>query len=201
VPFTQNLYQSWLLKGKPIFMYKALPIDVAIVQGTTADCQGNISIDHKSLLRSKEDSGGDKGGIVIAQVMGIAINGLIPSREVAMPGPLVDCVVVVDENDNVELHGMSYEERHNSSFTGEMRTPQETIEKMLFNSHKIIAQRALLRLNPNTIVNLGIGLPEGVASIAAEEEMLDYITFSTDPGVFGGLPASGQNFGPAFNST
>jgi propionate CoA-transferase len=131
--------------------------------------------------------------------MRIAVNGSIPSREVAMPGPLVDCLVVVDENDNVELHGMSYEERHNSSFTGEMKTPQETIEKMPFNIRKIIARRAFLRLKPNTIV--GIGLPGKVASVAAAEGMLDYISLSTDPGVFGGLPASGRNFGPAYNST
>jgi acyl CoA:acetate/3-ketoacid CoA transferase len=41
-------------------MCKALPIKIAIVRGTTADCQENVSIDHKSLLRSKEDSGGGK---------------------------------------------------------------------------------------------------------------------------------------------
>jgi propionate CoA-transferase len=185
-------------------MYKALPIDVAIIRGTTADSQGNVSIEHESLLCDQKITAAaakNSGGIVIAQVMRVAANGSIPSREVAVPGPLVDCVVVVDENDHDELHGMSYEERHNSSFTGELRTPQETIEKMPFNIRKIIARRAFFRLKPNTIVNLGIGLPEGVASVAAEEGMLDYITLSTEPGVFGGLPASGRNFGPAYNAT
>ncbi len=119
----------------------------------------------------------------------------------AIPGPLVDCVVVVDEKDHDELHGMSYVEKHNSALVGEIKTPQESIAKMPLNIRKIIARRAFFGLKPNTIVNLGIGLPEGVASVAAEEGMLEYITLSTEPGVFGGLPASGHSFGPAFNAT
>lgn len=47
---------------------------------------------------------------------------------------------------------------------------------------------------------MGIGLPEGVASVAAEEGQLPFVTLTTEPGVFGGLPASGHEFGPAFNA-
>ena len=64
---------------------------------------------------------------------------------------------------------------------------------------KLIARRSFFHLKPDTVVNLGIGLPEGVASVAAEEGMLDYVTLSTEPGVFGGIPASGHSFGPAVN--
>lgn len=96
---------------------------------------------------------------------------------------------------------MSYVEKHNSALVGELKTPQESIAKMPLDIRKMIARRAFFGLKPNTIVNLGIGLPEGVASVAAEEGMLEYITLSTEPGVFGGLPASGHNFGPAYNAT
>jgi propionate CoA-transferase len=130
----------------------------------------------------------------------VAANASIPSRQVAIPGPLVDCVVVVDEKDHDELHSMSYMEKHNSALVGELRTPQESIAKMPLDIRKIIARRAFFGLKPNTIVNLGIGLPEGVASVAAEEGLLEYITLSTEPGVFGGLPASGHSFGPAYNA-
>jgi propionate CoA-transferase len=110
-------------------------------------------------------------------------------------------VVVVDEKDHDTLHGMSYEERHNPALNGVLITPQEEIEKMPLDIRKIIARRAFFGLQPNKIVNLGIGLPEGVASVAAEEGLLEYITLSTEPGVFGGLPASGKSFGPAYNAS
>lgn len=184
--------------------YKALPIDVAIIRGTTADTQGNISVEHESLLCDQQivaAAAKNSGGLVIAQVKRIAANGSIPSRQVAIPGPLVDCVVVVDEEDQDELHPMSYITKHDPALVGEIKTPQESLEKMPLNIRKIIARRAFFGLKPNTIVNLGIGLPEGVASVAAEEGMLEYITLSTEPGVFGGLPASGHNFGPAYNAS
>jgi len=191
------------IDGTPYLMYKALPIDVAIIRGTTADSQGNVSVEHESLLCDQKivaAAAKNSGGIVIAQVKRVADNGSIPSREVAVPGPLVDCVVVVDDEDHDSLHGMSFMERHNPALTGEIRAPQESIERMPLGLRKFIARRAFFGLKPNTIINLGIGLPEGVASVAAEEGMLEYITLSTEPGVFGGLPASGHSFGPAYNA-
>ena len=71
---------------------------------------------------------------------------------------------------------------------------------MEMDIRKLVARRAFFDLKPNKIVNLGIGIPDGVAAVAAEEGMLDYITLSTEPGVFGGLPASGHDFGPSYNA-
>jgi propionate CoA-transferase len=185
-------------------MYKALPIDVAIIRGTTADAQGNITAEEESLLCDQKiiaAAAKNSGGIVIAQVKRLAAAGSLPCRQVAVPGPLVDCVVVVDEKDHDSLHGMSFEERHNPALTGELVTPRDEIKPMELGIRKVIARRAFFGLKPDKIVNLGIGMPEGVASVAAEEGMLDYVTLSTEPGVFGGLPASGRNFGPAFNAS
>jgi propionate CoA-transferase len=142
----------------------------------------------------------NSGGIVIAQVKWIAANGSIKPRDVGVPGPLVDCVVVVDEKEHDALHGMSYVERNNPSLTGEIQTPVDELEPVELDARKHVARRAFFRLQPNKIVNLGIGLPEGVASVATEEGMLDYITISTKP--FGVLPASGHSFeAAAFNAS
>lgn len=185
-------------------MYKALPVDVAIIRGTTGDAQGNITIEQESLICDQKITAAaakNSGGIVIAQVKRLAANGSLRSREVAVPGPLVDCVVVVDEKDHDTLHGMSFVEKHNPALTGEVVTPADEIKPMELDIRKVIARRAFFGLKPDKIVNLGIGMPEGVASVAAEEGMLEYVTLSTEPGVFGGLPASGHNFGPAFNAS
>lgn len=141
-----------------------------------ADSTGNISCEHESLLCDQKiiaaAAKNSPGGLVIAQVKRVAATGSIPSRKVDIPGALVDCVVVVDEKDHDELHGMSYLEKHNSCLTGEIRTPQQSAAKMPQDIRKIIARRAFLNLQPNTLVNLGIGIPDGVASVAAEEGML-----------------------------
>eukprot|EP00934_Nitzschia_sp_Nitz4_P004337 Nitzschia sp. Nitz4//scaffold136_size62208//50062//52979//NITZ4_006377-RA/size62208-augustus-gene-0.2-mRNA-1//1//CDS//3329535645//4327//frame0 len=193
------------IDGETNLMYKALPIQIALIRGTTADSTGNISCEHESLLCDQRiiaaAAKNTPGGLVIAQVKRVAADSSIPARNVDIPGALVDMVVVVDEKDHASLHAMSYLETHNSALTGEIRTPQKSVKKMQHDIRKIVARRAFLYLRPNVIVNLGIGIPDGVASIAAEEGMLEYMTLTTEPGSFGGLPASGHSFGPSFNNT
>lgn len=201
-PLHSKLVSRVNIQGHENLLYKALPINVAIIRGTTADALGNISIEHESLKCDQmilAAAARNSGGIVIAQVKRLAATGSIPVRSVTIPGPLVDCVVVVPDEDHNTLHPMSYVETANASFTGTIKVPQDDIARMPLDIRKIIARRSFFLLQPNTVVNLGIGLPEGVAGVASEEGMLNFVTLSTEPGVFGGLPASGHSFGPASN--
>jgi len=118
------------------------------------------------------------------------------ARHVKIPGIMVDCVVV----SRPENHWQTFAEVYNPSFSSEIKIPMQSIDPMEMSPRKIIARRAAFELKANSVVNLGIGMPEGVASIANEEKILDYITLTAEPGVIGGIPAGGLNFGAATNT-
>ncbi len=181
-------------EGKELLVYKTLPISIAFIRGTTADSEGNITMEHESLTQDGlaiAIATRNSGGFVIAQVERIAEHGSLNPRLVKIPGILVDCVVIAKPENHLQTFASPY----SAAFSGEVRVPLDVIETMPLDERKIIARRAAFELMPNAIINLGIGMPEGVASIANEEKILKYITLTAEPGLIGGVLASGLNFG------
>jgi propionate CoA-transferase len=188
------------IDGAEYLFYKTFPIHVALLRGTTADPSGNVTMEREALTLESlaiAMAAHNSGGIVIVQVERLAENNSLNPRQVKIPGALVDCVVVAERP---EYHLQTYATPYSAAFAGEIRVPPARSVAQPMSARKIIARRAAFELRPNTVINLGIGMPEGVAAVADEERVIDLLTLTAEPGVIGGIPASGLNFGAAVNT-
>jgi propionate CoA-transferase len=112
-----------------------------------------------------------------------------------VPGVLVDCVVVAAP----EHHPQTYATSFSAAFSGQLRVPLDRIPPLALDERKIIARRCAMELPMGGVVNLGIGMPEAVAAVAKEENLLEQVTLTAEPGIIGGLPQGGLDFGAAVN--
>ena len=196
---TEDLVELITLGGAEYLFYKALPLDVAFLRGTTADPGGNITMEREALIMEAlavATAVHNAGGLVIVQVERVAENGSLSPREVKIPGILVDCVVVSQPGHHWQTFGTPY----SAALSGELRRVRNSVPSLDLTERKVIARRAAMELQPGSVVNLGIGIPEGVANVAAEEHILDYLTLTAEPGAMGGMPTGGLDFGSAVNA-
>ena len=195
----ENMVQRINLDGNTYLFYKRFPINIALIRGTTADREGNVSLEDEALnlsLRSIAAAVKNCGGKVIVQVKRLVENGVLTGRQIHIPECFVDAVVRATAPDDTRQTYLDY---FNPTFCGDLRIINEDIPFLQLNERKIVARRALFELTPNAIVNLGIGMPESLAAVAAEEDISKLITLTTEAGVVGGVPCGGLNFGVSYN--
>ena len=185
------------IDGEERLLYKAFPVNVGIIRATYADTQGNCTMEHEGALAESlaiAQAAKNSGGKVIVQVKQVMDYGSLDARLVKIPGIYVDAIVVAGQENHRQTFGTYY----NPAYSGETRVPVDSLAPLPLSERKIIARRAAMELIPDAVVNLGIGMPEGVASIAAEEGLKGMV-LTTESGTVGGIPAGGGDFGVTTN--
>lgn len=189
---TEPLVDLIQLDGQEWLRYRPVPVHVGLIRATYADARGNLSMECEGLIGevlSIAQAARNHGGIVIAQVESV-VDRIADPKAVRVPGILVDFVVTSAG----VMHDQTFGEVFDEAFVVSA-DELAGIEPMAFSERKIIGSRALEEIQNGEIVNLGIGLPEAVAAVAAEKGRLQDITLTVEAGPIGGVPASGLSFG------
>jgi len=195
----EDLVELVSIAGQQTLCFKTFPIHVALIRGTTADPDGNVTMERETMrleTLALALAARNSGGVVLCQVERVAEANSLDAREVRVPGILVDAVVIGAPEFHMQTYGTSY----NPGLSGETRVPlAHEVAPLPLDERKVIARRAAMELMPNSVINLGIGLPDSVGAVANEERIQDLLTFTVDPGVIGGVPLGGLDFGAALN--
>ncbi|MEN6411567.1 MAG: acyl CoA:acetate/3-ketoacid CoA transferase [Veillonellales bacterium] len=196
---TEDIVKVVEFAGDEWLYYKTIPIDIAFMRATTGDENGNLTTEKESVMLEMLEMAQavkNNGGIVVAQVEYLAKAGSLHPRDVKVPGVLVDHIVVAtDPRCCWQTEGLYF----NPVFCGDIKVPLSSIPELPLTERKVIARRAAMELVPDALVNLGVGIPSDVASIGAEERVSNMMTFTTEVGGFGGVPASLPHFGQSYN--
>jgi propionate CoA-transferase len=192
----EDLVEVMELDGEEWLRFKPFPIDVAFLRGTTADEDGNVTMEQEAVfgeMLAMAQATRRQGGLVIVQVKRIARRGTLPPKHVKIPGILVDFVVVEPEQ------RQTYATAYDPSYSGELRVPLDEIRPLPFGPRKVIVRRAAMELYPNAVCNLGAGISTGLSTVAAEEGVLDDAILTNEQGLIGGAPITGRDSGGAQN--
>lgn len=185
--------------GEEYLFYPGFQCDVALLRGTIADENGNISFDHESVMNegfSVAAAAKNSGGIVIVQVEYLAKKETLNPKDIKIPGHLVDYVVVAkDPKSCWQAEGTYWE----PSYSGHIRIPLNSIEPLPFDERKVVCRRCAMELKKGNLINLGVGMPADMAKVVAEEGFIDDVTMSTESGMVGGVPSALPSFGSAYN--
>ena len=184
------------LVGEEWLFFKPVPVSVAFLRGTTADEDGNITMEEEAVLGemlAMAQATRRAGGIVIVQVKRMARRGTLPGMHVKIPGILVDFVVVDPEQ------RQTYATYYDPSYSGELRIPAGDIQSLPFGPRKVMVRRAAMELFPGAVCNLGAGVSTGLSAIAAEEGLLDAAILTNEQGLIGGAPIMGRDSGGGQN--
>ncbi|OLQ73131.1 3-oxoacid CoA-transferase [Photobacterium proteolyticum] len=184
------------IDGQDYLFYKRIDANVALLRGTTADENGNITMEDECLFLENLAAAQlvtNMGGTVIVQVKKLVKVGELDPQQVRIPGIFVNAVVVADD----DSHMQTFAEPMNPAYCGRGEVVSRVSRPRPLDVKKIIARRAAMELSQGAILNYGIGVPEVIAAVTDEEGITDQMIATVEPGAIGGTPAGGLSFGAA----
>ncbi|PLR76765.1 acyl CoA:acetate/3-ketoacid CoA transferase [Bacillus sp. V3-13] len=184
------------IAGQEKLFYEAFPVDIAFLRGTTADEDGNVSMEEEAAFLENlaiAQAVHNCGGKVFVQVKRLAARRTLHPKNVRIPGILVDGIIVCPEQpQTVASH-------YNPAYSGEIKIPLQKIRPLPFDERKVIAMRAALEIPDKGVINLGVGISGSVGVAATEMGLDNEFVFAVEQGVIGGVPAGGIEFGASIN--
>ncbi len=195
----EDIVEKITIDGKEQLFYKSFPIQVAVIKATYADEEGNLSLEHEGVIGEQYNmaiAAHNSGGIVIAQVEKIVPKNSIRAREVLIHSSYVDYVVVAEPDTSLGDYNIPI---YRPEVTGDKRIELSDIKIRKLDERKICGRRAAMELKSKDVINLGVGMPDSVANVAAEEGFADEIYLSVESGPTGGVPVGGIAFGASIN--
>lgn len=193
---TEELVQLTEIAGKEWLFYPVIPIDVAVIRGTTADTEGYISMEDEVAFLDAlpmAQAAHRNGGIVIVQVQRVVKAGSLHPKTVKIPGFLVDHIVVDPDQSQLYAGNVS------RFISGDYIEDTGEAEILPLNERKLIGRRALFELAPGNVGNVGVGISDGIGTISREEGVQDEFTLTVELGPVGGVSAQGIYFGASVN--
>jgi propionate CoA-transferase len=193
----EDLVEVVELVGEEWLLYRSFPIDVAVIRGSTIDEEGNLSLDEEAIngeMLPMAMAAHNSNGIVIAQAREMVPAGTLIPRRVQVPGALIDYAILDSKQTQTYLTDYS------PYFAGAARMEDSPGRgEIPLDVRKVIARRSLLEFGAGQVVNLGFGISQNVGAIAQEEGAADLLVLTVEQGVFGGVPAAGNDGGAGFN--
>lgn len=201
------------IDGVEWLLYQAPKPNYSFIRASTSDETGNLSMEDEGirgtiLSIAQATKASPHQGIVIAQVKWITRSGSINPRDVDVPGPLVDYVTVSPKQYHWQSGNIEFDPRISYRILPSLTDRLfDGLPRVSMKAHeKVIARRVVLELvrlleekKDPVLVNLGIGIPAFVSSIAAEEDVSEFIITVLESGQWGGLALSGNDFGLAIS--
>lgn len=184
-------------EGEKWLYFKSVVPDVAIIRATSSDERGNLSFEQEGAYLGAMEmalAARNNGGLVIAQVKRVAMNGSIRPHDVRVPGILVD--IVVEAPDQLQTTATPYD----PAISGELIRPLRTFRTPDFNAGKVIARRVAQELQSGWAVNIGFGISANVPRILLEEGLHGSVTWMIEQGAVGGIPLLDFKFGCSSNA-